>query len=157
MIKVFSVCYCDKHFENSSPENQHFIWQQKDKVFQILKHLLYPPDLPGMIYHTREIGKIIIDFAIKFCYQFWNNVRQYFISKNSSLIYNRYFHCAGMSCFCFILYVLRRQSFQYSSSTFSLMLRQMFPLPTEMPSWSCKIWSYNDVEWKHPNIYPKTT
>ena len=25
LIKVFPVCYSDKHFVNSSPENQHFV------------------------------------------------------------------------------------------------------------------------------------
>ena len=28
LIRVLSVCYFDKHFVNSSPENQQFIWAQ---------------------------------------------------------------------------------------------------------------------------------
>ena len=31
LIRVFSVCFSDKHFVNSSPENQHFVWEQKGK------------------------------------------------------------------------------------------------------------------------------
>ena len=39
LISVFPVCYSDKHFANSSHDNPHFIWEQKDLVFKILKHL----------------------------------------------------------------------------------------------------------------------
>ena len=31
LIRVFPVCYSDKQFVHSSPENQHFIWEQKEK------------------------------------------------------------------------------------------------------------------------------
>ena len=31
LIRVFSVCYSDKHFLNYSPGSQHFIWEQKEK------------------------------------------------------------------------------------------------------------------------------
>ena len=31
LIRVFPVCYYDKHYANSSPENQHFIWDKKEK------------------------------------------------------------------------------------------------------------------------------
>ena len=34
LMKVFPVCYSDIHFVNSSPENQHFIWEQKEKSVQ---------------------------------------------------------------------------------------------------------------------------
>ena len=30
LIRVFPVCYSDKHFANSSPEKQHIIWEQKE-------------------------------------------------------------------------------------------------------------------------------
>ena len=36
--RVFPVCYFDKHFVNSSPDNHHFIWEKKWKVFEILEH-----------------------------------------------------------------------------------------------------------------------
>ena len=29
LIRVFSVCYYDKHFGNSSPDIQHFIWEHR--------------------------------------------------------------------------------------------------------------------------------
>ena len=31
LIRVFPVCYCDKHFVNFSLENRHFNWEQKVK------------------------------------------------------------------------------------------------------------------------------
>ena len=31
LIRVFPVCYSEKHFVNSSPENQHFNWERKEK------------------------------------------------------------------------------------------------------------------------------
>ena len=31
LIRIFPVCYSDKHFVNSSPENKRFIWEKKDK------------------------------------------------------------------------------------------------------------------------------
>ena len=31
LIRVFTVCYLDKHFMNYSPDNQHFIWEQREK------------------------------------------------------------------------------------------------------------------------------
>ena len=31
LIWAFPVCYSDKYFVNSSPENQYFIWEQKQK------------------------------------------------------------------------------------------------------------------------------
>ena len=34
LIKVFSVCYSDKHFVISSLENKYFIWKQKGKSFR---------------------------------------------------------------------------------------------------------------------------
>ena len=33
-------CYSEKHFVNSIPENQHFSWEQKENVFEILEHCL---------------------------------------------------------------------------------------------------------------------
>ena len=41
LIRVNPVCYSNKHFVNSRPENQHFIWDRKKKVLKILKHLPY--------------------------------------------------------------------------------------------------------------------
>ena len=42
LIRVFPVCYSDKHFENFSPDIQHFISEnRKRKVFDILEHLPY--------------------------------------------------------------------------------------------------------------------
>ena len=41
VIRVFPVCYPDKRVVNSSPENQHFIWEQKEKSVRNLKHLQY--------------------------------------------------------------------------------------------------------------------
>ena len=39
LIWVFSVWYSDKRFVNSTPENQQFIWEQKEKkVFESLEH-----------------------------------------------------------------------------------------------------------------------
>ena len=41
--RVFPFCYSDNIFENSSPENQHFIWKQKVKSvwnFRTLTHSL---------------------------------------------------------------------------------------------------------------------
>ena len=37
LIRVYPVCYLDKHFVNSSPDNQHFIWEQNRKVFELLQ------------------------------------------------------------------------------------------------------------------------
>ena len=34
LIRVCTVCYSDKHFVNSSPDNKHFIWQQKEKCLK---------------------------------------------------------------------------------------------------------------------------
>ena len=34
LIRVFPDCYFDKHFVNSSPDNRHFIWEQKEKSVQ---------------------------------------------------------------------------------------------------------------------------
>ena len=34
LIRVFPVCYSDKHFMNSSPDNQNFIWEKKEKSIQ---------------------------------------------------------------------------------------------------------------------------
>ena len=31
LTRVFLVCYSDKHFVNYQPDNQHFIWEQKEK------------------------------------------------------------------------------------------------------------------------------
>ena len=31
LIRVFPDCYSDKHFVNPSPDNRHFIWEQKEK------------------------------------------------------------------------------------------------------------------------------
>ena len=39
LIRDFPVCYSDKRFVNSSPENQYFIWEQKEKNVQVLEHL----------------------------------------------------------------------------------------------------------------------
>ena len=36
-IRVFPVCYSDKHFVNSSTNNQHFIWEQKEKSVRNFK------------------------------------------------------------------------------------------------------------------------
>ena len=37
---VFPVCYSDKHFVTSSPENQYFFLRtEREKVFKILEHL----------------------------------------------------------------------------------------------------------------------
>ena len=33
-VRVFPVCYSDNHFVNSTPDNQHFIWDQKEKSDQ---------------------------------------------------------------------------------------------------------------------------
>ena len=33
LIRIFPFCYSDKHFVNSSPDNQHFIWEEKEKSF----------------------------------------------------------------------------------------------------------------------------
>ena len=41
LIRVFPVCYSDRHFVNSRADNQHFILGTKEKFVQILKHLLY--------------------------------------------------------------------------------------------------------------------
>ena len=41
LIRVFSVCYSDKHICDSIPKNQHFIYNRKRKVFQIFQHLPY--------------------------------------------------------------------------------------------------------------------
>ena len=41
LIRVFPVCYSDKHFWNSRPENQHFISDWREKVFKFLEHLPY--------------------------------------------------------------------------------------------------------------------
>ena len=30
LIRVFPVCYSDKHFVTSSPDNHYFIWEQKE-------------------------------------------------------------------------------------------------------------------------------
>ena len=38
-VRLFPVSNSDKQFVNSSPENQHFIWERKEKVFEILEHL----------------------------------------------------------------------------------------------------------------------
>ena len=35
--KSFPVCYFEKHFVNSRPENQHFIWEQGEKSFWIFR------------------------------------------------------------------------------------------------------------------------
>ena len=37
LIRAFPVCYSDIHFVNSSPENQHFIWELKDKSVRIYR------------------------------------------------------------------------------------------------------------------------
>ena len=34
LIRVFPVCYSDKYFVNSSIDNPHFIWEQKEKSVQ---------------------------------------------------------------------------------------------------------------------------
>ena len=34
LIRVFPVCYSGRHFVNSSPENQHFMCQQKENSVQ---------------------------------------------------------------------------------------------------------------------------
>ena len=39
LIRVFPVCYSDKHFVTSSLEKQDFICQHKRKVFEILENL----------------------------------------------------------------------------------------------------------------------
>ena len=41
LIRVFPVCYSDKHFLNSSPDCPHFIWGQKDLISFDL--ILYVP------------------------------------------------------------------------------------------------------------------
>ena len=45
LIRFFSVCYLDKHFVNSSPDNQHFIWEQKEKSVRNLKTYTISLDL----------------------------------------------------------------------------------------------------------------
>ena len=40
LIRVFPVCYSDKHLANPSPDKQHFIWKtEREKVFEILEYL----------------------------------------------------------------------------------------------------------------------
>ena len=39
--KVFSVCYSDKHFVNSSPLTNFLFENRKRKVFKIIGHLQY--------------------------------------------------------------------------------------------------------------------
>ena len=39
LIRVFPVCYSDKHFMNSSPEKKHLLEYRKRNVFEILEHL----------------------------------------------------------------------------------------------------------------------
>ena len=31
LIRIFSVCFSDKHFVSASPDNQHFNWEEKKK------------------------------------------------------------------------------------------------------------------------------
>ena len=46
LIRVYPVCYSDKHFVNSNLDNQHFIFEQKEKsvcnfcAFTIVAHSL---------------------------------------------------------------------------------------------------------------------
>ena len=35
LTRVFPVCFSDKHFVHFSPENQLFIWEQKNKFYNI--------------------------------------------------------------------------------------------------------------------------
>ena len=44
LIRVFPVCYSERHFESSSSDNWHFE-NRKRKVFKILEHLPYPQSL----------------------------------------------------------------------------------------------------------------
>ena len=37
-IRVFLVCFSDKHFVKSSPNNHHFFVNRERKVFEILEH-----------------------------------------------------------------------------------------------------------------------
>ena len=37
LIRVFPVCYSDRHFVNSSSDNQHFIWEQKKESVRCLR------------------------------------------------------------------------------------------------------------------------
>ena len=41
MIKVFSVCYSDRHFVNSSPGNQFSFENRKRNTFEVLEYLSY--------------------------------------------------------------------------------------------------------------------
>ena len=34
LIRIFPVCYYDKHFVNSNPVNHYFIWKQEEKTLQ---------------------------------------------------------------------------------------------------------------------------
>ena len=39
-FRVFSVCYSDMHFVNSSPDNQKFVEYKQRNMFQVLEYLL---------------------------------------------------------------------------------------------------------------------
>ena len=41
LIRGFPVCYLNKHFVNSSPDNNILFENTKRKVFEILEHLPY--------------------------------------------------------------------------------------------------------------------
>ena len=42
-ISICTVCYSDKHFVFSSPDNHHFICEQKEKSVKKLPYLLSLP------------------------------------------------------------------------------------------------------------------
>ena len=61
LIRVFPVCYSDMHFVNFGPDNQHFIWEQKEKsvrnfrTFTVMK-ILFPLTLTSCPYWCHHRG-----------------------------------------------------------------------------------------------------
>ena len=49
LTRLFPVCHCDKHFVNSSHENQHFICKQKEKSVQNFRTFSIP-----VLWHNQD-------------------------------------------------------------------------------------------------------
>ena len=70
LIRVFSICYSDKKFVNSSPEIKNFIWEQKEKSVQNFKTftVIWLPNVSSLcfFYKTKPRRIMISEMTMYF-------------------------------------------------------------------------------------------
>ena len=74
LIRVFPICYSDKHFVHSSPVNQYIIWEQKEKSvqnFRMFTKCLYSKTcVKGPLTKRPQFGfqdQLSLNAGLKYC------------------------------------------------------------------------------------------